>query len=130
MLGSKVKKGTYYKLMLVAFDRNGNKISTSKVLHVATKGGKVTNFKSLKTKAKRNKVKLKVGKSFKLRTKGIKAQKKLKVRTHRKIQYEISDSSIITVNSKGVIKAKKKGTSYIYAYAQNGVYRRIKVVVR
>ena len=130
VLGSKVKKGTYYKLMLVAFDRNGNKISTSKVLHVATKGGKVTNFKSLKTKAKRNKVKLKVGKSFKLRTKGIKAQKKLKVRTHRKIQYEISDSSIITVNSKGVIKAKKKGTSYIYAYAQNGVYRRIKVVVR
>lgn len=32
--------------------------------------------------------------------------------------------------SKGVVKAKKKGTCYIYAYAQNGVYKKIKITVK
>ena len=27
-------------------------------------------------------------------------------------------------------KARKKGTCYVYAYAQNGVYKKIKVVVK
>ncbi|MBQ3369594.1 MAG: Ig-like domain-containing protein [Mogibacterium sp.] len=44
--------------------------------------------------------------------------------------YASNKSAIATVSSKGVIKAKKKGTCYVYAYAQNGVYKRIKVVVK
>ena len=56
--------------------------------------------------------------------------KKLKVKKHRGIAYESSNKRIATVSSKGVIKAKKKGKCYIYAYAQNGPMAKIKVTVR
>ena len=56
--------------------------------------------------------------------------KKLKVVKHRALKYETSNAKIATVSSKGVIKGKAKGTCYIYAYAQNGVYKKIKVLVK
>ncbi len=56
--------------------------------------------------------------------------KNQKVSVHRKIRYECSDTKIAGVTSKGVIKAKKKGTCYVYVYAQNGVYKKIKVTVK
>ncbi len=69
--GKKVKKGTYYKFIIVALDKNNNVVSTSKIVHVATKGGKVGNHKSVtvkKTVLKKAK-KLKKGKSLKLKAK-------------------------------------------------------------
>ena len=126
----KVKKGTYYKVMIVAYDKDRKVVSTSKVIHVATKGGKVGNDKSVKTAAKKNKVTLKVKKTFKLKAKTIPASKSLKVKKHRVIQYESSKPGIATVSKKGVIKAKAKGTCYVYAYAQDGVMAKIKVTVK
>ncbi|MGN1084155.1 MAG: hypothetical protein ACI4QX_04080 [Lachnospiraceae bacterium] len=35
-----------------------------------------------------------------------------------------------TVNNNGKITAKKKGSCYIYLYAQNGQAERVKVVVK
>ena len=52
------------------------------------------------------------------------------IKQHVEIRYETSNSKVATVNSKGVITAKGKGTCYIYVYAQNGVYKRIKVTVK
>ena len=130
VLGKKVKKGTYYKLMLVAFDKDGKRLSTAKTLHVATPGGRVTNFKSVKTAAKKNRVTLKVGKTFKLGAKGVKCNAKLKARTHRVIKYELSGKGIAKVSKKGVVTGKAKGRCYVYVYAQNGVFKRIKVTVR
>ena len=125
----KLKKGTYYKYVVLAVNSKGKVISASKTIHVATKGGKVTNYKSLKLN-KSSKT-LKKGKTFKLKvTKKVKMNKKAKVKNHRKIKYESSNTKIATVTSKGKIKAKKKGTCYIYAYAQNGVYKRIKIKVK
>ena len=126
----KLKKGTYYKYLVVAVNSKGNVVSTSKVIHAATKGGKVGNDKKVTTKAKKNKVTLKKGKSFSLKAKAVPASKKLKVKRHRKIKYESSKTSIATVSSKGVIKAKKKGTCYVYAYAQNGFAAKVKVTVK
>ena len=128
--GKKVKKGTYYKFIVVALDKNNKVISTSKMVHAATKGGKYGNDKAVKTKAKKDKVTLKKGKSFKLNAKPVAQSKKLKVDRHRGIKYESSNKKIATVSSKGVIKAKKKGTCYVYAYAQNGVFKKIKVSVK
>ena len=105
-------------------------VSTSKMVHIATSGGKVGNHKSVTTKAKKNKVTLKLKKTFKLGAKAVAASKKLKVKSHRKLKYESSNVKIATVTSKGVIKAKKKGTCYVYVYAQNGISKKIKVVVR
>jgi len=55
---------------------------------------------------------------------------KLKMKTHRKVAYESSNPSVATVNKKGVVKAKAKGTCVVYAYAQNGVAKAVKVVVK
>ena len=128
----KVAKGTYYKFVVVALDRNNTVVSTSKVIHVATKGGKVGNHKKVTVKKSviKKARKLKKGKSLKLKAKAVPQSKKLKVRKHRAVLYESSDINIATVSKKGVVKAKNKGTCYIYAYAQNGVYKKIKVTVK
>lgn len=55
--------------------------------------------------------------------------KKLKEHT-AVLRYETSKSEVVSVNSKGKITAKSKGSSYVYVYAQNGVYAKIKVTVQ
>lgn len=52
------------------------------------------------------------------------------IRKHTDIMYESSNSKVASVNSKGIITAKGKGTCYIYVYAQNGVYKKITVKVK
>ena len=131
--GKKVKTNKYYKFLVVAVDQNSKVVSTSKTVHIAAKGNKYGNDKKVITAAakKKNKITLKKGKTFKLKAKPVAASKKRKVRRHRGIAYETSDSGIATVSKKGVIKAKKKkGSCYIYAYAQNGVFAKIKVTVK
>ena len=78
------------------------------------------------TKAK----KLKKGKKLSLKAKAVPQSKKLKVRKHVGVRYETTNKKIATLTAKGVVKAKKKGTCYVYAYAQNGVFKKIKVVVK
>ncbi|MBQ1406888.1 MAG: Ig-like domain-containing protein, partial [Eubacterium sp.] len=53
-----------------------------------------------------------------------------KVKKHRKIMYETSNAKVATVSAKGVIKGVKKGTCFVYAYAQDGVCAKIKVTVK
>ena len=126
----KIKKGTCYKLILVALDSNNDVVSASKVVHVFTKGGKSCNYKSVTTKAKKNRVTLKAGKSFSLKAKGVKQSSKLRVTSHRKMRYQSTNAAIAAVTSKGTIRAKSKGVCYVYVYTQNGVYKRIKVTVK
>jgi uncharacterized protein YjdB len=128
----KLKKQTYYKYTVVAYKNvNGNRlpIAASVCVHCTTKAKSNTIAKSVKVNKK--KVTLKAGKTFKLKTKEIKAEKRKKIKKHRGICYESDNSSIASVGkTSGKIKAKKKGTTYIYAYAQDGAYKRIKVVVK
>ena len=130
--GAAVKKNTYYKFLVVALNKNNKVVSTSRMIHVATKGGKYTNYKSISVKKdKITKAKnLKKGKSLKLEPTQVKVSKSLEARKHVAIRYESTNKNIAKVTSKGVIKALKKGTCYVYVYAQNGVYKKIKVVVK
>ena len=130
--GKKVKKGTYYKFIVVALDKNDRVVSTSMLIHAATKGGKVGNPKSVKVKKAvvKKAAKLKKGKTLKLKAKQVAASKKLKIRKHVNVRYESSNAKIATVSKKGVVKGKSKGTCYVYAYAQNGVAKKIKIKVR
>jgi len=130
VLGKKLRKGTYYKFMIVALDKDNKVVSSSKIIHVATKGGKVGNVGKVTTKAKRNKVTIRKGKKFKLAGKQVAASKKLKVKKHRAVTYESTNPKVATVTKKGVIKGKKKGSCYVYAYAQNGVSAKVKVTIR
>lgn len=125
----KLKKGTYYKYNIIAFKYvNGVKVTlaASKKIHATTLGGKYGVAKAVKLN--KSKVKIKKGKTFKIKASEIKKDKKIK--RHRAICYESSNTKIATVNSKGKIKAKKKGKCTIYVYAQNGVYKTVKVTVK
>ena len=128
--GKKISKGTYYKFIIVAVDKNNNVVSSSKTIHSATLGGKVGNCKKLTTKAKKDKVTVKAKKTFKLKPTQKAEKKKLKIKNHRKLMYECSDTSIATVNKSGVIKGLKKGKCTVYVYAQNGIFKKISVTVK
>lgn len=127
--GKKLKKGKYYKFIVIAIDKNNKVVSTSKTVHVATKGGKVTNDIKVKTKVKKNKKTIKVKKTFKIKAKEVKP-KKGKVKRHRPIKYESLNPAVATVTAKGVVKGVKKGKTTVFAYAQNGVCAKIKVTVK
>lgn len=125
----KLTKGTYYKYMVQAYKMVDGKLeilATSKTIHVTTAGGKWGNVGSLKLNTKG--VQLKTGAKFKLKATEIKKDKQFK--RHRNVAYESTNPKVASVSKKGVIKAKKKGTCYIYAYAQNGIYKKIKVTVK
>ncbi len=126
----KINKGTYYKALIIAIDKDSNVLTTSKVIHAATTGGKFTNTKSITTNAKKNKANLKKGKSLKLKAKLVPQKKGLKIQNHRKVAYESSDTAIATVDAKGKIKAVGAGTCEVYVYVQNGMSRTIKVTVK
>ena len=124
-----LKNGTYYKYVVKAYKLVDDKkvfIARSKTVHVTTAGGKYGNAKSVKVN--KTSVNLTTGEKFKVKASMVKKDKTIK--QHVEIRYETSNSKVATVNSKGVITAKGKGTCYIYVYAQNGVYKRIKVTVK
>ena len=124
---TKLKKGKYYKVVIIAVDARGRTIATSKSIHVATKGGKVGNDK--KVTVNKKKVTLKKGKKFKIKAKAVHAGG-VKVKRHRKIAFESSDPKVATVNKKGKVTAKAKGKCTIYCYAQDGVFAKVKIKVK
>ncbi|SNU05512.1 Ig-like domain (group 2) [Lachnospiraceae bacterium] len=120
----KLKKGTYYKYIVVAV-KDGRIVSSSKTLHIATKGGSVGNPK--KVTVSKKSVKLKKNKLFKIKAKVINGSG---VKTHRGVCFESSDESVATVTKSGMIKAVGKGKAFIYVYAQNGAMAKVKVTVK
>ncbi|MCI5936212.1 MAG: Ig-like domain-containing protein, partial [Lachnospiraceae bacterium] len=125
----KLASGTYYKYYIKAYKLvNGKKVwlAKSKVVHSTTTGGKYGNAKSVKVN--KTAVSLAAGKTFTIKAEQI--VKDLPIKKHTEIKYESSNSKVAAVNSKGVIRAKKKGICYIYVYAQNGMCKRVKVTVK
>ena len=124
----KLKKGKFYKYIVVSYyDVASEKriAYTSKSVHAVTTGGKYGNPKKVKAK---NSLKIKKGKRKKISAKLICTKK---TRTHiSKFRYETSNAKIATVNKKGKVKALKKGSCYIYVYAQNGYYKKVKITVK
>lgn len=130
--GSVLRKGEYYKFIIVALDNKANVVSVSKLISVTPKSSKTGNYKSVTvrksviSKAK----KLRKGKTLKLNARAVAKSKKLKVKKYAGLRYESTNEKIATVSRSGKITAKSRGTCYIYAYAQNGVYKKIKVKVK
>ncbi len=133
---SGLKKGTAYKAYVRAYvTKNGKKtyVSKSPIMHAYTGNGtkKYTNAKSVKVN--KTKVTLTKGKTFKIKAKvkKISKKKKLMPKSHAAtLRYMTSNKKIATVSKSGKIKAKAKGTCYIYVFAHNGVSKRIKITVK
>ena len=69
---------------------------------------------------------LKKGKTFKLRAKAVGKN----VKKHVAVRYESTNPKVAKVSKSGKITAKKKGKCYVYVFAQNGVFKKIKVTVK
>lgn len=93
--------------------------------------GKYTNARSVSVN--KTKVTLKKGKTFKIKAKvaKVKRNKKLMPKTHLKtVRYKTTNKKVATVSTGGKITAKGKGTCTIYAFAHNGVSKKITVTVK
>lgn len=131
-----LKKGTFYKYIVKAYKIvDGKKVvtDTSASIHVITQGGKYGIARSVsvtKIGNKKNvsKITLKKGKTAQITAKEIKKDKK--IRHHRNLCYESSDTVVATVTPEGLIQAVGKGTCTIWVYAQNGVYAALTVTVK
>ncbi|MGN0395038.1 MAG: hypothetical protein ACI4EF_06715, partial [Coprococcus sp.] len=127
-----LKKDSHNRYYVKAYKMIGGKryfIKTSNQIHLATKGGTYTNVKALKSSV--SSVTLKKGKTKALTIKQIYVDKNKKPVTHmRSLTYTTSNKKVATVTSKGVIKAKGKGSCYIYITASSGVYTKVKVTVK
>ena len=121
----KLKKGTYYKFIVVAV-RDAKALAESKPIHVVTAGGKKGN--PVKVALTKKKLTLAAGKTATV--KAVIKNGKKKPAVHRKIAWESDDLKVAKVSAKGKIIAVAKGTCVIYAYAQNGVCAKIKVTVK
>ena len=122
----KLKKGTTYKYYVAAFDSYG-RITKSAVIYTNTTGGKKADIKKVTVNKKA--FTLKKGKKVTIKAKAIASKGTFKKYTSN-IRYVSTNTSVATVNKKGVIKAKAKGKCYVYCYAQNGLYKKVKVTVK
>ena len=131
-----LKKGTFYKYIVKAYKIvDGKKVvtDTSVSIHVITQGSKYGIARSVsvtKIGNKKNvsKITLKKGKTAQITVKEIKKDKK--IRHHRNLCYESSNTAVATVTPEGLIQAVGKGTCTIWVYAQNGVYAALMVTVK
>lgn len=122
----KLKKGTTYKYYVAAFDSYG-RITKSAVIYTNTTGGKKADIKKVTVNKKA--FTLKKGKKATIKAKAIASKGTFKKYTSN-IRYVSTNTSVATVSKKGVIKAKAKGKCYVYCYAQNGLYKKVKVTVK
>lgn len=125
-----LKKATYYRYSVVAY-RNINKkkvtIAQTYSMHIATTGKKHAYARNLQVN--RTNVVLNRGKRTAFRTKVIYSSGK--IQNHiAAVRFSSSNSRVATVNSRGIISARNKGTCIIYCYAPNGVRKNVRVTVR
>ena len=120
----KMKPGKMYQFVVAAY--GGEKaLATSKTILIASAGGRIGNPTAVKVN--KTAVHLSAGKTFKLKS-SYKEEKPVKL--CRKICYESSNPAVAKASRTGRIKAVAKGTCYVYAYAQNGLFKKVKVTVR
>ena len=121
----KLEKGTYYRYYVVAL--NGKKkIATGDVIHIATTGGSYGSPVSVKVPNKT--ITLKVRRTRKLNA-TVKNDGLVAVHKTAEIMYESTNPKIAKVSRDGKVTAIAEGTCYVYAFAQNGISRKVKIIV-
>lgn len=133
--GKKISGKEVYSVWIKAWkyvDGKKRYIGSSRTYYIVGKTNKkYTNAKKLKLAKK--KYSLKKGKSVRIKETIVKQaiKKKLLPKYYGSaLQYWSGDKKIATVTQEGRIKAKKKGSCYIYVTALNGVRTKIKITVK
>ena len=124
-------KNKDYRFRVKAFKKiNGKRVylATSKVAYVTLGTAKANAKKVTVSKAK---VSLKANKTSTIKATIVKPLKnKPLYKKAKTFRYLSTNAGIAKVSSKGKITALKKGICYVYAIANNGVWRRVKVTVK
>ena len=121
-----------YKFFVTAYKiKNGKKIHLAKsnYLHVAMKQSDMTNAK--KVLVNKSKVSLSPKETFKIKAR-IKYERwwRKPVDHVKMFRYFSTNKKVVKVTRTGTIKAKGKGTCYVYVIANNGAYKKIKITVK
>ena len=133
--GKKLNLKKNFKVYVVAYKTvSGKKQKLGKtiVAHViGRKNAAYTNIKAIKLE--KSKATIKKGKTWRIKATVVlvDSSKKMLPESHAAtFRYASSNKKIATVNKNGKVKAKKKGTCYIWIYAKNGCAKKIKVTVQ
>ena len=128
----KLKPHRAYKFVVVAADKNGKVLAISKTFHVITTNtmGKYANIKTIK--ANKKTVTLKKGKTLKLGAKYSlpKGKKHINEGHGKYLRFTSNNPQVVSVNSKGTIKAKDTGKATIYIQDTCGKYCKTVVTVK
>jgi hypothetical protein len=113
--GKKIKKGTC-KAAVLAYNKKGKVIAVSQT--VFTGGSNKT------IRVKTTKLRMRRGRSYRLKASSGQSKK------YRSLRYVSTNKKVAAVSSSGKIRAGKRGTTYVYIYAQDGYSKKVKVQVK
>jgi len=130
--GLNTKKVYKYKVKAYKLvDGKKTYLATTATIHIAGTASKYSN--ATKISVNSTDLSLASGETAKL---GAKIAKKSNAKAvlwknhvSAKVRYMSSDKSVATVDKNGKLKAVGKGEAYVYAYAANGVYAKVKISV-
>jgi len=133
--GKKLDKKSVYQIKVKAYRYvNGKKQYISESLPVFTAGKsnkKYTDAKSIKPAKKTYKLKKKEKVTIKGKlTKKSSKKRLLPEKYVKQLRYFSTNEKIASVDTKGKVTAKKKGSCYIYIVAGNGVKTKVKILVK
>ncbi len=130
------RAGTAYKARVRAYVIVGTKkvyVKTSSLVHAYTSGSTryCTNAKGVSVN--RTSISLAKGRTFQLKARVVKLDKRKELMSEAHaatLRYLSTNASVASVNGEGKIRGVGRGACYVYAYAHNGVYKKVKVSVR
>lgn len=122
--GKKLVKNKYYHFVVIAYNKKGKVLKTSKTVHVAT-----SRYKNVKKIAIKNPKKvMNKNQSYTLKLKVTNSKGAYKA--YRQMSYESSNKRVVSISESGKVTARKAGNATLYIYAQNGVYTTLNVRVK
>ena len=128
--GKKLKKSKTVRLYVTAYGKNKELVKSMTACVAGPKSKKYTNAKAVTVSPAS--IKLKLGKSETIHPKETladKSRKKLPKSYAPAFRYATSDMTVAVVDKNGKITGKERGSCYVYAFAANGLSKKVKVDV-
>ena len=80
-------------------------------------------------KVEKKKLTVRVNQKVKIKAKAVRKNGKL-TKKLAKLRYEVTDSTICKVTSKGTVKGLKAGKTTVWVFTQNGIGKKVTVTVK
>jgi len=124
-----LNENEFYKYIVKAYDKDGKQIAQSNIVHIYTTSDHSKISNAIEVKVTTSKITLNTGSTSQIEAVTVVPKGKLK-KEHVGIGYISSNQAVVKVSVNGKITAKQKGTAVIYVLAQNGINKKVTVVVK